>query len=156
MKTNQLIASECLHTPIGCLHVQADDKGLQSVLFIDSPTQNKPNRITSQACQQLDEYFAGRRQAFDLPLNAQGTDFQKQVWQALCNVAYGESCSYQHIGLAINNPKAVRAIGAANGRNPISIIVPCHRVIGANGNLTGYAGGLERKAWLLDWEAKHR
>lgn len=106
------------------------------------------------AREQLEAYFAGDLTTFDLPLNPTGTDFQKQVWKALLQIPFGETVSYQAIANSINNPKAVRAVGAANGRNPIGIIVPCHRVIGANGSLTGYAGGLERKQWLLEHEQR--
>ncbi|WP_417617795.1 methylated-DNA--[protein]-cysteine S-methyltransferase [Oceanisphaera sp.] len=105
------------------------------------------------ACQQLDEYFAGQRQHFELPLAPQGTDFQQQVWQALQTIPHGEHRSYKDIALQIDNPKAVRAVGLANSRNPISLIIPCHRVIGVNGKLVGYAGGIARKAWLLEHEA---
>ena len=104
-------------------------------------------------CQQLDEYFSGQRQHFDLPLAPQGTAFQQQVWQALLTIPHGEHRSYKYIAEHIHNPKAVRAVGLANSRNPIALIIPCHRVIGANGKLVGYAGGIERKAWLLKHEA---
>ncbi len=101
---------------------------------------------------QLDEYFDGKRQAFDLALDPQGTPFQRQVWRALGAIAYGATSSYRQLAQAIGKPGAIRAVGAANGRNPLSIIVPCHRVIGSNGDLTGYAGGLERKRFLLALE----
>jgi methylated-DNA-[protein]-cysteine S-methyltransferase len=103
---------------------------------------------------QFDAYFAGSLQQFELPLAAVGTDFQRAVWQQLSQIPYAELRSYQEIALALHHPKAVRAVGAANGRNPLTIIVPCHRVIGANGSLTGYAGGLERKNWLLKHEQR--
>jgi methylated-DNA-[protein]-cysteine S-methyltransferase len=101
---------------------------------------------------QLSEYFAAKRQSFDLPLDFSGTDFQKQVWQALLQIPFGETRSYKDIALQIGNLKAVRAVGAANGKNPISIIVPCHRVVGANGKLVGFAGGLDNKDILLKLE----
>ncbi|PAS30562.1 cysteine methyltransferase, partial [Vibrio cholerae] len=101
-----------------------------------------------------DEYFSGQRTQFELPLAASGTAFQQSVWHALCKIPYGEIWSYQQLAEAIGNPKAVRAVGLANGKNPISIIVPCHRVVGKNGQLTGYAGGLERKAFLLELEQR--
>ena len=104
---------------------------------------------------QLDEYFAGRRTTFDLQLNAAGTAFQKKVWGALAEIPYGETASYGQTAAAIGVPDAARAVGLANGQNPISIIVPCHRVIGANGSLTGYGGGLDAKKWLLSHEAAH-
>lgn len=109
-----------------------------------------------QASLQLQQYFAGDRQHFTLQLAATGTRFQQQVWQALCAIPFAHSCSYGAIAQALQNPKAVRAVGAANGRNPIAIVVPCHRVIGANGSLTGYAGGLQRKLWLLQHESKQQ
>lgn len=109
--------------------------------------------LQHEACRQLDEYFAGSRQHFNLPLAPQGTAFQQQVWQALLTIAHGEHRSYKDIALSINNPKAMRAVGLANSRNPIALLIPCHRVIGASGKLVGYAGGITRKAWLLDHEA---
>jgi len=105
-----------------------------------------------QAIEQLQQYFAGERQQFSLTLAPSGSPFQQQVWQALCAIPFAHSCSYGAIANHLHNPKAVRAVGAANGRNPIAIVVPCHRVIGANGSLTGYAGGLNRKLWLLQHE----
>ncbi|MBU2278729.1 MAG: methylated-DNA--[protein]-cysteine S-methyltransferase [Gammaproteobacteria bacterium] len=109
-----------------------------------------------QTVEQLLEYFAGSRQQFSLTLAPVGSFFQQRVWQALCAIPYAQSCSYGAIATQLQNPKAVRAVGAANGRNPIAIVVPCHRVIGANGRLTGYAGGLNRKLWLLEHELKHQ
>lgn len=108
--------------------------------------------LQEQACVQLADYFLGTRQQFNLPLAPVGTTFQQQVWQALLGIAHGEHCSYKFIAEQINNPKAVRAVGLANSRNPIALIIPCHRVIGASGKLVGYAGGVARKAWLLDHE----
>jgi methylated-DNA-[protein]-cysteine S-methyltransferase len=101
---------------------------------------------------QLDEYFAGARLEFDLPLDAQGTPFQRRVWTALAEIPFGQTISYAELARRVGDVKAVRAVGAANGRNPIPIIVPCHRVIGANGSLVGFGGGLERKQWLLEHE----
>lgn len=108
----------------------------------------------AQTRSQLSEYFAHQRQSFNLPTHAQGTDFQKQVWQLLAQIAFGETVTYGSLAEKIGQPGAARAIGAANGRNPLSIIVPCHRVIAANGQLTGYAGGVDRKQWLLVHEQK--
>lgn len=108
--------------------------------------------LIKEAYRQLSEYLKGERKAFDLPLKPRGTDFQKRVWRALCDIPYGETRSYKQIAEAIGNPKAVRAVGMANNRNPITIIVPCHRVIGANGKLVGYGGGLEMKEFLLRLE----
>ncbi|GFD78714.1 hypothetical protein KUL118_15760 [Tenacibaculum sp. KUL118] len=110
------------------------------------------NAITDAACRQLQAYFDGNLREFDLPLSPKGTAFQNQVWHALKQVKYGETASYLDIAKAIGNPKAVRAVGMANGRNPIAIVVPCHRIIGSNKTLTGYAGGLSRKQYLLNLE----
>ena len=109
--------------------------------------------LIKEAYQQLSEYLKGERKEFDLPLNPKGTDFQKRVWRALCDIPYGETRSYKQIAEAIGNPKAVRAVGMANNRNPITIVVPCHRVIGADGKLVGYGGGLEMKEFLLRLES---
>ena len=105
--------------------------------------------LIKEAYQQLSEYLKGERKEFDLPLNPKGTDFQKRVWRALCDIPYGETRSYKQIAKAVGNSKAVRAVGMANNRNPITIVVPCHRVIGADGKLVGYGGGLEMKEFLL-------
>ena len=109
----------------------------------------------AETVRQLAEYFAGVRREFDLPLRLKGTAFQQRVWQELTEIPYGETWSYGQLAKRINKPSASRAVGLANGRNPISILVPCHRVIGANGSLTGYGGGLERKQWLLAHEGLH-
>ncbi len=108
--------------------------------------------LIKEAHQQLSEYLKGERKEFDLPLNPKGTDFQKRVWRALCDIPYGETRSYKQIAKAVGNSKAVRAVGMANNRNPITIVVPCHRVIGADGKLVGYGGGLEMKEFLLRLE----
>jgi methylated-DNA-[protein]-cysteine S-methyltransferase len=146
-------------SPIGRLLLSGDASGLQQVLMdID----DKPWLIAEQwrsagdeldqVCRQLDEYFAGRRQRFELPLAPQGTAFQQAVWQALLQIPFGQTRCYSALAAQIERPKAVRAVGAANGANPIAIIIPCHRVIGRDGSLTGYAGGLPRKALLLKLE----
>jgi methylated-DNA-[protein]-cysteine S-methyltransferase len=109
----------------------------------------------SRAVIQLNEYFLGQRRQFDVPMDAEGTEFQKRVWKSLCQIPYGKTCGYGELARELGNPNASRAVGMANGCNPISIIVPCHRVIGANGALTGYGGGLTAKKWLLDHEAAH-
>ncbi|EMB50467.1 methylated-DNA--[protein]-cysteine S-methyltransferase [Vibrio mimicus] len=148
-------------SPLGRMTLQADQQGLLGVWFATQTTQPEhlgdyatECPILNKAIQQLDEYFAGQRTQFDLPLAARGTAFQQSVWHALCSIPYGEIWSYQQLAEAIGNPKAVRAVGLANGKNPISVIVPCHRVVGKNGKLTGYAGGLERKAFLLELEQR--
>jgi methylated-DNA-[protein]-cysteine S-methyltransferase len=154
------LAIQHLDTELGTIEVCANQAGIVSILFSSPdkdphPQSDKPNTFTQQACEQLRRYFTGELQQFDLPLAAQGTAFQTGVWRVLTDIAYGETCSYADIAKAIDNPKAVRAVGAANGKNPISIVVPCHRVIGANNILTGYAGGLSRKAWLLALEKQN-
>ena len=145
-------AIEYLETPIGWLEIKASDKGITHIIFIDTEKTSQKNSITEDCKNQLKDYFASRRKVFDLPLDVKGTEFQKSVWQQLSTIPFGVSCSYRDIAEGIKNPKAVRAVGAANARNPISIVVPCHRVIGVNGTLTGYAGGLKRKEWLLKHE----
>lgn len=144
-----------LPSPCGQLKIVADPQAIIRIDFLSRPEPHQAagTPLLVEACAQLEAYFAGRLRDFSLPLAPQGTVFQQQVWQALQQLAYGEQCSYRDIALHIGNPKAVRAVGAANGRNPLPIVIPCHRVIGANGKLTGYAGGLERKAWLLRHES---
>ncbi|MEZ9886529.1 methylated-DNA--[protein]-cysteine S-methyltransferase [Vibrio splendidus] len=115
---------------------------------------SNPDDLCQLATKQLDEYFAGKRTSFDLPLQPKGTDFQLKAWVALTTIPYGETISYGEQAKRMDNPKAVRAVGGANGKNPFSIVVPCHRVIGANGTLTGYTGGMNRKEWLLSFELK--
>lgn len=150
-------------TPVGKLKLVASDKGLVAVLWEnDAPsrvplsnlTENDQHLILLKAERQLQEYFSGQRQDFDLPLDMRGTDFQKSVWEALRTIPFGETRSYGELATQLGNPSASRAVGAANGRNPISIVVPCHRVIGSSGKLTGFAGGLETKAHLLSLETK--
>lgn len=118
--------------------------------------ENKVPKILQDSQQQLDEYFAGQRKTFDLPIEETGTAFQRSVWQALREIPYGKTISYKQLAININNPGAVRAVGSANGKNPISIITPCHRVIAANGSVGGYAGGLYSKEKLLDLEKNHQ
>jgi len=144
-------------TPVGVLTLVSNGEALTRLDF-ENPRYPKPtpprgdDRVLRETRRQLDAYFAGRLRAFDVPLAADGTPFQQQVWKALLDIGYGATWSYGRLAEAIGSPKASRAVGLANGRNPISIIVPCHRVIGANGSLTGYGGGMERKQILLDLE----
>lgn len=140
-------------SPIGMIELESNDQGITRLDFCERRQGVAPHPILEQAKFQLKEYFKGERQQFDLKIEMHGTDFQKSVWQRLLDIPFGETCSYHDIAKRIGNPKAVRAVGAANGRNPVALVVPCHRVIGSNGTLTGYAGGLERKAWLLRHEA---
>ncbi|KKC48244.1 cysteine methyltransferase [Paenibacillus sp. D9] len=146
-----------LDTPIGVLMIVGTDEGVQSILFSDEDQVPEPIRPdTPRAlidCRlQMEEYFRGERRRFTFPCAAQGTDFQKNVWQALTDVPYAHTVSYKDIAVAIGNEKAIRAVGSANGKNRLSIVVPCHRIIGSSGALTGYAGGLWRKEWLLRHE----
>ncbi len=145
-----------LHTPIGTLRLVSNDTQLIKIEFenqhSDDDHLEASNAVLADCADQLSDYFAGRRQRFDLRLAVQGTTFQQSVWNALTDIPYGELRSYQDIARAIDNPAAVRAVGAANGRNPLPIVVPCHRVIGSNGSLTGFAGGLEAKTFLLELE----
>ena len=146
---------QTIDSPLGPVQICADDHGICKInLGIVTPAPDLPSELTELAASQLQQYFAGSLTRFSLPLAAAGTAFQQQVWQALSQLSFGQTCSYADIARAIANPKAVRAVGAANGKNPIAIVVPCHRVIGANGTLTGYAGGLDNKAWLLAHEQK--
>ncbi|WDD98805.1 methylated-DNA--[protein]-cysteine S-methyltransferase [Thalassomonas actiniarum] len=142
-----------LDTPLGDMEIQATDAGIAQVIFcgLEKKPAN-PSEITRSCREQLKEYFSGQRKTFELPLDTKGTAFQKSVWGCLQEIPFGQSLSYGEIADMLDNPKAVRAVGGANGRNPLTIIVPCHRVIGASGTLTGYAGGVERKLWLLKHE----
>lgn len=140
-------------TPIGMMEITATQDAVTSIHFVDDVQRKNKNAVTDLAKQQLLEYFSGTRKAFDIPMAAAGTDFQKQVWGALEKVSYGDTCAYVDIANEIKNPKAVRAVGSANGKNPMTIVVPCHRVIGRDGSLTGYASGTKRKAWLLEHES---
>ena len=145
--------SQSFRTPCGNLTVTASEAGVTAVRFSGNQLlREQPGGVTGNTCEQLQAYFAGEVSVFDLPLDMQGTDFQKQVWQQLLQIGYGNTASYADIAARLNNPKAVRAVGMANSKNPIAIVVPCHRIIGSNGTLTGYAGGLERKRYLLNLE----
>lgn len=143
-------------SPLGTVTLQANEQGLLGVWFEthttkpeDLGTQEDSFPIFQSVKEQLERYFAGEAVQFDIPIAATGTPFQQSVWHALTTIPYGETWSYAQLADAIGNPKAVRAVGLANGKNPVSVIVPCHRVIGKNGKLTGYAGGIERKQRLL-------
>ena len=150
-----------IDSPVGVLKLVANDISLIAVLWEnETPNrvrlaeliENKQHPILLETQKQLSEYFEGQRKIFDLPLNFEGTEFQQKVWQALLTIPFGETRSYKDIAEQIGNVKAVRAVGAANGKNPISIIAPCHRVVGANGKLVGFAGGLDNKDILLKLE----
>lgn len=144
-----------LETPLGILEISGSEKGIRSVSFLDAMEVGRSEEVPKplQVClQQLQEYFEGRRTEFSLPLDPEGTEFQKRVWNRLLEIPYGETLTYGQQSAELGDVKAIRAVAAANGRNPLAIIIPCHRVIGADGSLTGYAGGLWRKKWLLDHE----
>ncbi|WP_213804666.1 methylated-DNA--[protein]-cysteine S-methyltransferase [Granulicella sp. dw_53] len=151
-----------MDSPVGELKIVASDKGLTAILWEnDNPrrvrlgelVEDKKHPVLCETERQLKEYFDGKRRSFSLALDMRGTRFQNDVWEALLAIPFGETRSYGQLAKQLGNPKATRAVGAANGRNPISIIVPCHRVIGSSGKLTGFAGGLDTKARLLDLEA---
>ncbi len=154
-------AQYVLNTMIGTIYLVASEKGLKSVLFSKQSVpilaklslSNEVENNLSIAATQLEEYLKGKRKIFELKLDVQGTPFQRQVWNELANIPFGKTLSYKDIAKNIDNPKAVRAVGTANGRNPICIIVPCHRVIAANGTLGGYIAGLSVKKKLLDLES---
>ena len=152
-----MIFVDYLQTPPGTIKLSASEKGITQLIYVESPDDvvNQHDHIT-RCKKQLEEYFSGKRQQFDIPLDAQGTAFQQAVWQHLLAIPYGQVVTYRDIAEKMNKPKAIRAVGAANGRNPISIVVPCHRVIGSDGSLTGYAWGLDRTAWLLKHENKYQ
>ena len=142
-------------SPIGELLITYDDTHILEMRFDrEQNGEYRQNAVIAQCIAQLDEYFAGIRAKFDIPIKPRGTDFQQAVWAALCTIACGETASYGQIAAQIGRPKASRAVGMANNKNPIYIIVPCHRVVGADGKLVGYGGGLWRKEWLLEHEAK--
>ena len=143
-------------SPLGLLSLKSDGLSVTELLFSESEFQGRNDCDVLLKCiQQLADYFAGKVIDFDLPLAPEGTEFQKKVWTELLKIPYGEMITYHELAVRLGDPKSVRAVGTANGRNPLAIIIPCHRVIGAGNKLTGYAGGLDRKLWLLKHEMKH-
>lgn len=166
-----MIAATHIETPLGTMIAGATDEGIclfdfeyrkmmpaiqqRITVALNDEFEAAEHPLFAALQQQLDEYFAGTRQVFDLPLVMTGTSFQKRVWQALLDIPYGSKSTYLQQSVTLGDEKAIRAVARANGENCLAIIVPCHRVIGTNGNLTGYAGGLKAKQWLLDHEAKH-
>ncbi|QYJ69122.1 methylated-DNA--[protein]-cysteine S-methyltransferase [Flavobacterium litorale] len=141
-------------TPLGTTIVKGNTEGITKISVLDDkmPASTTIPTELQQAVTELQEYFAGTRNNFTFKLNPQGTDFQKKVWQALLTIPYGTATSYQKLAIQLGDVKAIRAVAAANGKNPLWIVVPCHRVIGSDGSLTGYAGGIWRKKWLLEHE----
>ena len=158
-----MITTTTMESPVGTLTLTAVD-GTLTGLHMDgqrhapasSDDWERDDDGLAAVVEQLDSYFAGSRETFDVALDLQGTDFQRRVWTGLLEIPYGETLSYGELARRVGRPGASRAVGLANGRNPVAIIVPCHRVIGANGTLTGYGGGLDRKVWLLDHERSRR
>ncbi len=156
------------HSPIGLIRLIGDESGLRSCSFVTSNSgeteswleaEKKLNKAPGpvlEACKQLDEYFAGKRKKFSVKLNLEGTTFQKRVWEELQKIPYGQTRSYGEIARACGHPGASRAVGQANHSNPVVIIIPCHRVVGSDGRLVGFGGGLWRKKWLLQHEARHQ
>lgn len=142
-----------LESPIGMLWLESDGSFITAISFnAHADADLDPTELLQRAARQLDEYFAGHRRAFDLPVRAGGTPFQRSVWEAVAGIPWGATSSYQQIANAVGGRAVARAVGTANGANPLPIIVPCHRVLGSDGSLTGYAGGLWRKRWLLQHE----
>lgn len=167
-QASQSLTTCTYESPLGILRLIASAQGLRAVLWPNDewtaagdegrvkpgPTNEGASPILHQAAAELDEYFVGARERFDVPLDPVGTEFQLSVWHGLANVPFGQTTSYGKQAAALGKPKAIRAVASANGKNPISIILPCHRIVGANGALTGFAGGLDSKAWLLRHEGQ--
>jgi methylated-DNA-[protein]-cysteine S-methyltransferase len=145
-----------LQTPIGCIEIISNDTHIQSVKFVEVMGINSliQPQVLKDCCVQLQEYFEGTRKSFTIALQQNGTDFQQLVWKELLTIPFGKKTSYLTLSKQLGNAGAIRAVGTTNGKNKIAIIVPCHRVIGSDGKLTGYSGGLYRKQWLLEHEAK--
>ncbi len=148
-----------MNTKIGSIAIIEEDNKIIEIQIKkeieDSNIQEKDTPLLKEVEKQLEEYFEGKRKTFDVPLNPKGTKFMKEVWTALQDIPYGEVKTYQQIAKKVGNPKAARAVGMANHKNPIPIIIPCHRVIGSNGKLVGYALGMDKKRFLLEWEKEH-
>tara|TARA_R110000868_G_scaffold82956_10_gene234116 strand:+ start:9805 stop:10278 length:474 start_codon:yes stop_codon:yes gene_type:complete len=147
-----------IQTPIGITKIVGDEDGLTQITVLNSEEEVTDiiPEVLEDAVYQLNEYFEGKREVFDLDLNPEGTDFQKKVWDALGAIPFGKTTSYLEVSKTLGDVKAIRAVANANGKNPLWIVVPCHRVIGSDGSLTGYAGGLHRKQWLLEHESPHK
>lgn len=141
-------------SPIGIIEIKADNDYILELKYVEEKDTSIENNIILECIKQLDEYFIGKRKVFDLKLKLTGTLFQNSVWEKLRDIPYGKTVSYKYIAKAINNEKAVRAVGNANNKNKIPIIIPCHRVVGSNGKLIGYNGGLDKKEWLINHEIK--
>jgi len=143
-------------SPVGFLTLKSDGQAITSVSFSETGTQEQNSCVVLETCkEQLADYFSGKSQAFDLPLSPEGTEFQQRVWAELLKIPYGETITYMEMAVRLGDPKCIRAAGTANGKNPIAIVIPCHRVIGAGNKLTGYAGGIWRKKGLIELEMKY-
>jgi methylated-DNA-[protein]-cysteine S-methyltransferase len=167
MKETNMFHTIIMDSPVGQLRLIAGDRGLRAILWgaedaarlasiNEGDLVEGPNDVLDQAVAELEEYFAGTRREFDLPLDPVGTPFQQSAWMVLRSIPYGCTMSYGEQARRLGDPNKARAVGAANGQNPLSIVVPCHRVIGSTGHLTGFGGGLEAKSWLLDHESQQR
>ncbi|MGY5845897.1 methylated-DNA--[protein]-cysteine S-methyltransferase [Salegentibacter sp. HM20] len=154
---NTKISTAQLKTPLGIAKISGNEQGISEIKILDEAedTSAAVPDFLQNAIDQLQEYFAGERKHFELKLNAKGSEFQQKVWQELLKVPFGKTCSYLELAKRVGDVNAIRAVAAANGKNPLWVVVPCHRVIGSNGELTGYAGGLHRKKWLLNHESPH-
>jgi len=143
-----------INTPVGSCLIEGDESGVSKIWGLDEPVEASRSipAPLHMAATQLQEYFEGSRKTFDFAINPQGTPFQKKVWDALLEIPFGKTASYQELSIKLGDIKAIRAVASANGKNPLWVVVPCHRVIGSDGSLTGYAGGLWRKKWLLEHE----
>jgi len=152
------MATAYISTPLGSAKLEGNEEGLNNVTVLeqDEPESKIIPEVLLDAAYQLNEYFEGKRQNFDLLLNPEGTEFQKKVWSLLLEIPYGKTISYLELSRRLEDVNAIRAVASANGKNPLWIIIPCHRVIGSDGSLTGYAGGLHRKKWLLNHESPSR
>ena len=143
-----------INTPLGFTEIQGDENGISKIHVMNEDVEisTKIPKELKEAVLQLQDYFDGKRTTFTFPLNPNGTDFQKKVWDELLHIPFGKTCSYLDLSKKLGDVKAIRAVASANGKNPLWIVIPCHRVIGSDGSLTGYAGGLWRKKWLLEHE----
>ncbi len=144
--------TSCFLSPLGTIEIKANDTHILSVLFAEKISIENPNELTRQCITQLEEFFDKKRKTFDLPFHLEGTEFQQKIWTALTTIPFGRTISYKELALKTGKSGSVRAVGAANGQNQFLVVIPCHRVIGSDGNLVGYAGELWRKKWLLDFE----
>jgi methylated-DNA-[protein]-cysteine S-methyltransferase len=150
----QMMFSANYNSPVGWLEIRSDGSTISEVLFQkEKNAEEYPCDVIEQCKKQLDEFFSGKRKSFDLPLAPNGTDFQKQVWNQLQKIPFAKTISYLQLARELGDEKKIRAAGTANGKNPIAIIIPCHRVIGSDGSMVGYGGGLWRKKWLLEFES---